>query len=307
MRSQNTPKRLPAAANAIGAVVAEIEAARGIEDEGGLEDEDEAEGEDGPQEPTFGAALAEIEAAGGVEDEGEVEDEGGPEERAFGAALAEIEAGGAPEEDPEGEDEAESERVGEAVRWLNAAVRRHGVALAREVRDYVLDRFFAGSFEAFADPGRGKPLSFRALTARADLAVSRTTLQALVRVGEQVRSMAPAVAEALTIKHHRVLLPVQDAALKADLAARAVREGWSAARLAEVAVEVGAVAPRRVPAARATALSRLRAAQRALPERWDAQALAGLDADAREALEDAVEELELRLEAIRAALAGAEA
>lgn len=202
--------------------------------------------------------------------------------------------------------EVDAARVAEAVSWINATVRRHGVALAREVRDYVLDRFFAGSYEAFADTRREKPQSFRALTAREDLAVSRATLQALVRVGEQVRTMAPAVAEALTIKHHRVLLPVRDAGVKADLAARAVREGWSASRLAEVAVEAGAVAPPRELGPRATVLSGLRAAQRALPERCDAQAIAGLDAAARTALEEAVEELELRLEAIRAALAGVE-
>lgn len=195
--------------------------------------------------------------------------------------------------------------VEEAVVWLNGAASRSGLGLAVEVRDYVIARFFGGSYEAFSDPSSVKPASFRALAQRSDLEVSHATLYALVRVGEQARSLPAAVAEALSMRQHRALLPLADPEAKAALAAEALAHGWSAADIAD---EVRAQRPLEEAKGRpvvppvvkqARALKRLLKAP-ALPEAGEV-----LTPKQRGELEGAAAALESHAAALRAALAAA--
>ena len=54
-----------------------------------------------------------------------------------------------------------------------------------------------------------------------------------MRIGHQVQQLPGDVAEALTLTHHRVLLAVDDAARKVQLATAAVSQGWTTDQLAE--------------------------------------------------------------------------
>lgn len=126
---------------------------------------------------------------------------------------------------------AEERLIDEAVDWLNGAVRRSGLDLAVVVHRYLLDRFFGGRYEAFADPSRTKPTSFRALCASPRLALSANSLYTMVRVGEQLAELPEELGRTLSVGHHRALLPVTDPVVKRDLAARAAAARWSVREL----------------------------------------------------------------------------
>ena len=120
-----------------------------------------------------------------------------------------------------------------AVAWLNRSVQTSSVQLAVEVSDYIVATFFGGDFQAFADPSRTKPVSFRALARRDDLAIGEATLYRLVRIGQQVGQLPADIAEALTLKHHRALLSLSDGRSRHALARQAAAEGWTAQQLAD--------------------------------------------------------------------------
>lgn len=119
-----------------------------------------------------------------------------------------------------------------AVLWLNQAVLTSGIHLASQVHRYVIDTFFAGNYAEFASPSRSKDTSFGALCRRDDLQLGESTLYRLVRIGEQVQHLSGEVAQALTLTHHRALLPVTDAEQMQTLAQAAVQQDWSVAELA---------------------------------------------------------------------------
>ena len=125
------------------------------------------------------------------------------------------------------DDDGDEGSVERAVSWLRTTVNRQGLELARAVHRYLLDAFFGGSYAAFADPSGHKPQSFAALCARDDLPLSHASLSALVRVGEQLLTLPADVAEALSVRHHRALLPLADPDDTRPLAGRAAAEGWT--------------------------------------------------------------------------------
>lgn len=129
--------------------------------------------------------------------------------------------------------EADLLLVDGAVAWLNRTVQSSSVQLAVEVSDYVLATFFGGDFQAFADTTSNKPVSFRALGRREDLAIGEATLYRLVRIGQQVGQLPADVAEALSLKHHRALLSLTDGRSRNALAREAATEGWTAQQLAD--------------------------------------------------------------------------
>lgn len=200
---------------------------------------------------------------------------------------------------------ADAALVDDTVLWLNAAVTRSGLDLAVAVRAYILDRFFEGSFGAFADPHRQKPQSFIALTRREDLELSHASIYALVRVGQQLEELTPTVAQALTVKHHRALLPLSDTKAKSSLAKKAVTQRWTATQL-EDAVRAQLPATRRGRTPLPPVVKEVRALRRAIAaDSVPLDAVGDLSGDQRQELQDALADLEARLTAIRAALEGA--
>jgi len=191
--------------------------------------------------------------------------------------------------------------VDHAVAWLNGAVNRRGLDLARDVHGYLLETFFGGSYEAFSDVNGLKPQSFVALCAREDLTLSHATLYSLVRVGEQLKVLPHEVAEALTVRHHRALLPLADVTEKRELAERAAAEGWTASEL-EAAVRGQRPESRRGRRPLPTAVKEVRALRRTIDVPLDTDGLDDLTPELRRELEDALARVEARLEALRAAL-----
>ena len=122
-----------------------------------------------------------------------------------------------------GERTLESQIVDTAVSDLNQIYTLKGLETACAVGEYILARFFGGDITQFRHKG-DEHISFRTLAERDDLQFSRSFLWYSVAVVEQLNQMPKEVADALSLSHHRLLLPVRDPALKLELAQRAVRE-----------------------------------------------------------------------------------
>jgi hypothetical protein len=120
-----------------------------------------------------------------------------------------------------------------AVRFLQRAVHTSGLQLATHVSAYVVDTFFGGDPAGISSKDPHKTASFAALCAHPDLPMGRAALYSLVRIGQQVRHLAPDIAESLSLSHHRALLTVENAAHKQHVARLAVQHAWSVAQLRE--------------------------------------------------------------------------
>ena len=197
--------------------------------------------------------------------------------------------------------EADRVLVDDAVSHLNQAITQSGLALAREVSDYIITRFFEGSFENFSEPNRYKSNSFKALCRREDLQLSPSSLYALIRVGEQLDRLPPRVSEALSFKHHRALLPAADDAERVRLASDAVAHGWSAAELADAVRATHAPSGRGRPPLPGV-LKEVRAIRRAIVTEDPTAAIADLSDDQRADLLSELSAVEAHLAALRAAL-----
>jgi hypothetical protein len=125
-----------------------------------------------------------------------------------------------------GEFAADPSLVDEVVETLNAMYRVKALEAAREVGEYLLDRFFDGDPVRFRERGR-KHASFRKLADREDLQPSYSFLWHACAVVDQLRQLPEELRDALPLSHHRLLLPVHDPEAKVDLARRAVDEGMS--------------------------------------------------------------------------------
>lgn len=137
---------------------------------------------------------------------------------------------------------AERAQLDQAVATINHMLIQKNLELAVAMHRYVLDEFFAGSWGNYASASGPRPPAFEALCRDPRLRVKRATLLQWLRVGEQAAQMPAAVAGALSIEHHRALLPVADADLRDALARDAVEKGLSSA---ELGAEVGKLHPRK--------------------------------------------------------------
>lgn len=207
----------------------------------------------------------------------------------------------APVADSDELSDAESALIDDAVAHINEAVNRSGLDLAADVYSFIIGRFFGGSYEAFVEPSRLKARSFAALCQRDDLNLSQASLYALVRVGHQLEQLPATVARALTVKHHRALLPIADPAEKLTIAQRAADERWTAA-------EIDAAARRsrgpttggrpRLP----SVIKQFRAFKRALSAAVPDEPLPSLSDAQRAELETTLGALEARIASVREAL-----
>lgn len=138
---------------------------------------------------------------------------------------------------------AESAQVDQAIATVNRLLIQKNLELAVAIHRYVIDEFFSGSWALYAAPGALRPAAFEALCRDPRLRVKRATLLQWLRVGEQAAQMPAAVAQALTIEHHRALLPVADPSVRDSLARDAVARDLSSA---ELSAEVGKLKPPRL-------------------------------------------------------------
>lgn len=171
---------------------------------------------------------------------------------------------------------ADEERaVDTAIDALNRAVARHGVELALEAREIVIDGFFGGDYAGFADRRSAKPRSFRALVRHAKLSISGEYLRLLVHIGEQARQMRTETALGLDLSQHRQLLVVADPGQREQLAAEALDQGWKPAELRTAVREVLPPVPPPGPRKhKPMALEALRTARIGLVQRVSAERFA---------------------------------
>jgi hypothetical protein len=117
------------------------------------------------------------------------------------------------------------------VRFINSRRNLRGLDAVREVGSYVLTHFFADDFKRFSRRAKSKPVSFRLLLARQDLAIKPATIRALVRVHKQLDELPSELAEGLSLSHHRALLPLPTSDLKVTLGQAAMAGCWTRDRL----------------------------------------------------------------------------
>ncbi len=109
----------------------------------------------------------------------------------------------------------------QAIRDLNALYVPGSLRTALAVAAYVRDRFLGGETEGFNQQLEAP--SLRELAGRDDLSFSVTYLSDAIGVYLQHPLLEPALAQALTYSHHRLLLRVPNPRDKNRLAALAVR------------------------------------------------------------------------------------
>ena len=132
-----------------------------------------------------------------------------------------------------GECEVDEELLEEAVTSINRIYVAKGLETARALGKYLVETFFGGDIELFRGRGRAHA-TFRALATRTDLHVAHNTLWYSVAVLAQLRELPEAVAGALPLSHHKLLLPITDASTKVQLASEAVEQGLSSRAFAEL-------------------------------------------------------------------------
>ncbi len=120
--------------------------------------------------------------------------------------------------------------VESVVQSINRVHARRALELALEVGQIVVDIFFGGDL-SLAEARAPGHVSYRALAAREDLAVSHSRLHKCVRVLVQVHQLGPEVAGRLTFSHHVALLPVRDLRDRQALARKAEAKGWTSDQL----------------------------------------------------------------------------
>ena len=110
-----------------------------------------------------------------------------------------------------------------AVADLNAIYVTKGLETAVAIGEYVLDAFFDGDLTR-ARNTRKRHVSFRALGNRVDLLVSYSFISNALGVIEQIELLPGDVVGALTLTHHKLLLPVRDLGTKVKLARMAAAQ-----------------------------------------------------------------------------------
>lgn len=113
-----------------------------------------------------------------------------------------------------------------AVVRLNGVNRSHGLAWVRAMGELVVDLFFDGDLAQVRLEGR-RHRSLRAVARHPELEISTSTLWYTLAIYEQLHQMPTALAHALSVSHHRRLVPVRDLTVKLRLAERAVHHRWS--------------------------------------------------------------------------------
>lgn len=139
---------------------------------------------------------------------------------------------------------AEQTQVDQAVRTVNALLLSKNLEIAVELHRYVIDEFFGGQWQAWVANRPGHSPAYDAFANHSRLRLGKEMLREWMRVGEQARQMPGGVASALTVAHHRALLPVPSDGERLQLAERAVQEELNAKQLAELVRQIHPLPPR---------------------------------------------------------------
>ena len=124
--------------------------------------------------------------------------------------------------------------VDSAVEEINRLHSAKGLELARAMGEYLVKTFFGGDLDNFGV--EKSHASWRALANREDLQVSHSTLWFSVAILAQLRQLPEDVGTALSVSHHRLLVPVRDPKAKERVARKAVEQGLTVSQFeAEVA------------------------------------------------------------------------
>jgi len=125
-----------------------------------------------------------------------------------------------------GETSADDSVLDQAVGELNRIYIAKGLEAARAMGEYVLDTFFAGDPANFRTRSN-KHITFRRLAERDDLQPSYSHVFSSVAVVEQLRLLPEDIGTALSVSHHKALLPIKDESSKERLAKKAIEDGLS--------------------------------------------------------------------------------
>ncbi len=201
-----------------------------------------------------------------------------------------------------GEMEVDDRLLDGVVLSINQVHATKGLETALSFAVLLLGAFFDGDLEQYRGRHR-RHMSFRAMAERADLSVSWSTLYYSLAVLDQLDQIPAEVASALSFSHHRLLLPVKDPELKAELALKAYQEQLTVREFSATVQEARLLdAPvrrpgrRRLPAV-VKGMRRLRkAVELATSEELSEEALAQLSSAQREQL---VQDLERQLRALQ--------
>lgn len=136
----------------------------------------------------------------------------------------------------------DTDLVDEAVEFINTEHRTRGLAFARCVGRFIVERFFDGDIENFRsfntkDPNKMKHPSYRSLAEHENLEVSYATIWNCVAVYCQLQDMPPELGEKLSYTHHRELLPLRNQTTRMELTRKAVDEKLSSRKLKSLVQE----------------------------------------------------------------------
>lgn len=136
--------------------------------------------------------------------------------------------------------------IEEAVAWINEKIRSnvHGTYL--EIGNYVFEQFFGGDLDQVKSFNPYKESSFRKLSERNDLLLSKSSLYRAVQVAIQEKFLLPTVSELkqLTFNHQVALLPLKSNRIKEELVRRAVEDSLSSIELEKLVKEAREGEPR---------------------------------------------------------------
>lgn len=125
-----------------------------------------------------------------------------------------------------GEVAVDAALVAEAVQKVNQIYGDGARATAKAMGEYLLTTFFGGDLDGFRSK-KTKHVSFKALADHKELKFAHSALWYSVELLEQMRTLPEEIGTALKMSHHRLLIPVKDAAIKAKLANEAVESRLS--------------------------------------------------------------------------------
>lgn len=124
------------------------------------------------------------------------------------------------------------ELVEEAVRWINNIFKSNIINTYIEIGNYILEQFFDNDPKKAQSFNPHKESSFKRLSERQDLLISRNSLYRAVQVAIQEKHLATlSEMNRLNYTHRLALLPLKDIEKKQELVVLAVEEKLTSSEL----------------------------------------------------------------------------
>lgn len=176
--------------------------------------------------------------------------------------------------------------IADAVEWINDKMLNSVHQTYLEIGNYVFEKFFGGDLEKLKSFNPYKPSSFKQLSERDDLLISKTNLHNSVRVAIQAKTLLPTIQapERLSFTHQVVLLTLKNEAKKRQLAEKAIEKNLSSRELKKIVAEARQKEPRSA-AGRPALPSFVKSLTKIHAITASRECLAGLDQETLEGLE----------------------